>query len=97
MTVKESLKEELKDEEFKAEYDALEPEFQLIKAMIRAREEQKISQRQLSEKTGIAQADISRIETGDGNPTLRTLQKIAEGLGMRLELIFTPITGMKRV
>ena len=95
MTVEESLKEELKDDEFKAEYDALEPEFQLIKAMIKAREEQKISQRQLSERTGIAQADISRIETGDGNPTLRTLQKIAGGLGMRLELIFTPITGMQ--
>ena len=91
MTFKESLEEELKDPEFRVEYEALEPEYQVIRAMIRAREEQNISQRQLSERTGIAQADISRIETGDGNPTLRTLQKIAQGLGMALRLDFVPM------
>ena len=91
MTFRESLEEELKNPEVRAEYEALEPEYQVIRAMIRAREEQKISQRQLSERTGIAQADISRIETGNGNPTLKTLQKIAEGLGMKLELVFTPL------
>ena len=91
MTFKEGLQEQLKDPEFRAEYEALEPEYQLISAMIRAREEQKISQRQLSERTGIAQADISRIETGDGNPTIHTIQRIAAGLGMRLKLDFVPI------
>lgn len=94
MTFKEGLKEQLKDPEFRAEYEALEPEYQLISAMIKAREEQNISQRQLSERTGIAQADISRIETGDANPTLKTLQKIAQGLGMKLELVFKPMSGM---
>ena len=89
------MQEQLKNPEFKAEYEALEPEYQLISAMIRAREEQKISQRQLSERTGIAQADISRIETGEGNPTLQTLQRLAAGLGMKLELVFTPLTGMR--
>lgn len=90
MNFREGLTEQLKDAEFKAEFEALEPEYQVISAMIKAREEQNISQRQLSEKTGIAQADISRIESGEGNPTLRTLQRIAEGLGMRLELVFKP-------
>ena len=90
MTFREGLEEQLKDPEFKAEYEALEPEYQLISAMISAREEQNISQRQLSERTGIAQADISRIETGDGNPTLQTLKRIADGLGMKLEIVFKP-------
>ena len=92
MTFRESLEEELKDPEFRAEYEALEPEYQVIRALLRAREEQKLSQRQLSERTGIAQADISRIETGEGNPTIRTLQKIAVGLGMRLSLDFVPMS-----
>lgn len=95
MTFREGLQEQLKNPEFKAEYEAMEPEYQLINAMIRAREEQKISQRQLSERTGIAQADISRIETGEGNPTLQTLQRLAAGLGMKLELVFTPLKGMR--
>lgn len=90
MTFREGLQEQLKDPEFRAEYEALEPEYQLISAMIRAREEQKVSQRQLAERTGIAQADISRIETGDGNPTLQTLQRLAAGLGMKLRLDFVP-------
>ena len=92
MTFRESLEEELKDPEFRAEYEALEPEYQVIRALLRAREEQKLSQRQLSERTGIAQADISRIETGEGNPTIKTLQKIAGGLGMRLRLDFVPLS-----
>lgn len=97
MTFGESLKEELKNPEVRAEFEALEPEYQVIRAIIRAREEQKISQRQLSERTGIAQADISRIETGDGNPTVRTLQKIASGLGMALKLDFVPVAGARNV
>ena len=88
MTFREGLEEQLRNPEFKAEYEALEPEYQLISAMIHARERQNISQRQLSERTGIAQADISRIETGDGNPTLQTLKRIADGLGMKLEIAF---------
>ena len=92
MTFRESLEEELKNPEFRAEYEALEPEYQVIRALLRAREEQNLSQRQLSERTGIAQADISRIETGEGNPTIKTLQKIAEGLGMMLRLDFVPMS-----
>ena len=60
-------KQALKDSKLKAEYDALEPEYQLIQAMIDARIKQNITQKQLSEKTGITQADISRIENGSRN------------------------------
>lgn len=87
---RETLDEQLKDPEFKAEWDALEPEFQIIKAIIKVRTEQNLTQKQLAELTGITQADISCLENGTGNPSLRTLKKLAEGLGMKLKVEFVP-------
>lgn len=80
----------LQDPEVKAEYDALEPEFDIIRTMIKARKEQNITQKELSERTGITQADISRIENGSRNPSLDMLKRLAKGLGMRLKLEFVP-------
>ena len=91
MTFREGLNEQLKNPDFRAEFEALEPEYMVISALIKAREDQELSQRQLSERTGIAQADISRIETGNANPTLRTIQKLAKGLGMALKLELVPL------
>lgn len=85
------LNEQLQDVEFKAEYDALEPEFTIIQAMIDARKNSGLTQKQLSERTGIAQADISKLERGNANPSLRTLRRLAAGLGMRLRLEFQPV------
>ena len=90
MTYKEALNRRLQEPEFKKEWDSLEPEFQLIKAMLDAREKQGLTQRQLSEKTGITQADICKMENGEGNPTIQTLKRLADGLGMTLTLAFTP-------
>lgn len=84
------LNEQMKNPEFKTEWENLEPEFQIIRALVRARSEKNISQKQLAELTGINQADISRIENGNANPSLRTLQRLAEGLGMKLKLEFIP-------
>ena len=78
----------LQDAEVKAEYDALQPEYDIIQAMIAARLEQNITQKELSEKTGITQADISRIENGTRNPSLSMVKKLAQGLGMQLKLEF---------
>ena len=89
-TYKEFLDEKLKDPAFKKEWDALEPEYQLINAMLKGREEQNLSQRQLAEKAGITQADVSKIESGNANPTLETLKKIAAGLGKNLQISFVP-------
>ena len=57
------LKEQLKDSEFRKEWDALQPERAVIQAMIDARRKTGLTQKQLSEKTGIAQADISKLES----------------------------------
>jgi len=88
---KDYLNEQLQDPDFKAEYDALEPEYTIIQAMIDARKASGLTQKQLSERTGIAQGDISKLENGSANPSLQTLQRLAAGMGMRLQIAFTPI------
>ena len=84
------LNEQMKDPEFKAEGDALDPEFAVIEAILAARKESGLTQQQLSERTGIAQTDISKLERGNGNPSLRTLQRLAAGMGMRVKIEFVP-------
>ncbi len=88
---RETLNEQMKNPEFKAEWDATEAEYQIIKSMLEARRRKAITQSQLSEITGIAQADISRIENGNANPSIQTLQRLAAGLGMRLKVEFVPL------
>ncbi len=84
------LKEQLKDPEVKKEYDALAPEFAIIQAMIDARQASGMTQKQLADKTGIAQSDISKLERGNANPSLRTLQRLAAGMGMQIKIEFVP-------
>ena len=81
----------LSNAEVKAEYDALEPEYNLIQALIDARKNQNITQKELSVLTGITQSDISRIENGTRNPSLAMVKRIAAGLGMQLKLEFVSI------
>ena len=90
MTLTEALNEQLKDESFKKEYEALEPEYEIISSLIDARKSNNVTQKQLSEATGIAQSDISKIEHGSANPTLKLLQRLAEGLNMSLKVEFVP-------
>ncbi len=85
------LAEQLKDPEFKREWDALAGERELKNSVKRARKKRKISQKTLSEKTGIAQSDISRIENGYSNPSWETILRLAEGLGMKVKLVFEPM------
>ena len=78
------------DPEFKKEYDALEPEFSIVQAMLDARKASGLTQKELADKTGIAQGDISKLENGSANPSLKTLQRLAAGMGMQLKLEFVP-------
>ena len=94
MTLDEALKEQMKDEAFKKEYESLGPEYEIISSLIDARKSVNITQKQLSESTGIAQSDISKIENGSGNPTLKILQRLANGLGMDLKIQFVPKTSL---
>ena len=82
-------KKALQNPEVKKEYDALGPEYDIIQAMIDARKTQNLTQKELSERTGITQADISRIEKGTRNPSLGMLKRLADGLGLQLKVEFT--------
>lgn len=84
------LNEQMSDHAFKKEWDALEPEFSIMQAMIDARKASGLTQKQLSERTGIAQADISKLESGNANPSLKTLQRLAAGMGMKVKVEFLP-------
>ena len=88
----EFLQEQLKDPEFRKEYEALQPEHAVVQAMIDARKASGLTQKELSERTGIAQGDISRIEKGNANPSMRTLQRLADGMDMILKIEFLPRT-----
>ncbi len=87
---RELKKELLADPEVKAAYDELQPEYDIIQAMIDTRKSQHMTQKDLSEATGITQADISRIENGTRNPSLEMVKRLAAGMGMRLKLEFIP-------
>lgn len=89
-TFRDSLNERLKDENFKREYELIQPEMEIIKTLVAARKAQNMTQSDLAKVTGINQADISKLENGNRNPTLNMLKKLAEGLGMSLKIEFVP-------
>lgn len=87
MTFKEYKKNAMEnDEAFRKEYEALAPYYALIKGMIAARIEQNLSQAELAERADTKQSNISRFESGNANPTLEFLQKLANALGKTLEI-----------
>lgn len=88
---RDALSEEMKNPDFVSAWNELEPEFQIINAMLDARKERNLTQKQLSELTGIAQADISKLENGTANPSVKTLQRLANGMGMAVKIEFVPM------
>ena len=84
------LAEQLKDEQLKKEYDSLQPEFDIIRAIVDARVSQNLTQKELAERTGIHQADISKLENGTRNPSIKLLKRLAEGMDMILKVEFVP-------
>jgi len=82
------VEEQLKDPEFAAEWERQRPEREYIKAIIAARLELNLTQKELAAKTGIRQSNISRIENGNSSPTVATLQQLASGMGKTLHIEF---------
>ena len=74
-TFDEMLAKQMKDEEFKKEYEAIQPEMDVIRASVDARTSQNLTQKELSERTGINQADISKLENGTKNPSINLLKR----------------------
>ena len=87
MTFKEYKENALKnDAEFREEYEALAPQYELIKAVIAARVERKMTQAELAELADTKQSNISRFESGNYNPSVEFLRKIAGALDKQLEI-----------
>jgi len=76
----------LQNEEIKAEYETLRPQYELIAQVITARTQQGITQKELAERAGTKQSNISRFEGGNYNPSLEFMQKLAQGLGKELQI-----------
>ncbi len=78
--------ERMRDPKFKKAYDALEVEFQIIHDVLRKRIEQDMSQRELADKIGSDQATISRLESGNLNPSIKFLKRVARAVGGQLKV-----------
>jgi len=91
------LTEQLQDEEFRKEYENMQPEFDVIRAIVDARTSQNLTQKELAERTGINQADISKLENGTRNPSIKLLKRLAEGMDMVLKIEFIPKTKVKNI
>lgn len=88
MNFQEYKRQKLQDPEFRRAYDDLGPEYEIIEAMIDNREKLNLSQQELSRLTGINQSHISRLESGNYNPSLKFLKRVAAGLGKELHISF---------
>ena len=80
------LEESLKDDEFKNLWIESDAEFQIAKLVYSLRNELGLTQKELAEKTGINQRNISKLEKGSGNITLKTLDRIIKSLGKKLTI-----------
>lgn len=89
-THEELHKQWMKDPEYVREYEKLELEFQIARAMIGARLKMKLSQKELAEKVGTGQAVISRLENMNHKPSLALVEKVADALGLKPQLRFVP-------
>jgi predicted transcriptional regulator len=89
-TLKQFKDEQMQDAEFEREYETIQPEMDVIRAMVEARTSQNLTQKELAERTGINQADISKLENGTRNPSVNLLKRLAEGMGMALKIEFVP-------
>ena len=84
ITHEEFKKEFSKRQGFKKIHAENELEFKILEALIVARIEKKITQKNLAKRIGVAQSALARFESGRVNPTLSFLQKVTRGLGLKL-------------
>lgn len=84
------IEEQKNNPEFVKAYEEIQPELDVIRAIIDARTSRNLTQKQLAELTGIHQSDISKLENGTRNPTINLLKRLAEGMDMVLKIEFVP-------
>ena len=88
MNLKEYKTRKMQEPEFADAYEEVQAAMNIVRALVDARISRNLSQKELSEKTGINQTEISRLENGTRNPTVRLLQRLADGMDMVLDISF---------
>jgi DNA-binding XRE family transcriptional regulator len=89
-TLEEYTQKRMKNKNFAKEYEAIQPEMNIIRAIIDARTSRNLTQQELAELTGIDQATISKLENGTRNPSVKLLEKLANGMNTNLKIEFVP-------
>lgn len=84
------IEENLQDPAFREEWEALEPEREITRQLVAARKARGLTQTELSEISGISQADICRLEKGTRNPSVALLKRLAKALDATLHIEFIP-------
>ena len=99
MTHSELKKKALKRKKVKAEYEALEPEFKLLREMLKARQKAGLSQAEIAELMGTKAPAITRLESslssGKHSPSIATIKRYADALGCHLEIQIVPNDSIK--
>jgi len=91
MTIVKDLHAEwMKDPEYRREFDALETEFAVARAMIEARARAGLTQEELARRMETSQSAIARLESGRSLPSARTLERFAKATGTHLRIVFEP-------
>ncbi len=92
MTHEELVAKALENPMVKAEYDALEPEFAMLRLILKARRDAGLTQDQIAERMGTKRSAVARLEsslaTGKHSPSLTTLRRYAKAVNKRLEIRF---------
>jgi predicted transcriptional regulator len=79
-----------KNPKLKEEYDNLEPEYKIIEQIIKLRRDLNLTQTELGKLLKVKQPVIARLESGEYNPSLSYLKKVADVLGAKLDIKFIP-------
>jgi transcriptional regulator with XRE-family HTH domain len=90
MNWKEHKKQLMEDPEFRKEYEALEPEYQLAATLIRLRLAKGLTQDELAKVLNTKQSSIARLESGSSLPSLSMVKKVADALDAKLEIKLQP-------
>jgi DNA-binding transcriptional regulator YiaG len=96
-THKEVLEKAFKDEEFKREYEALKPEFELRRALVLLRKKSNLTQQELATLVNTKQEYVSRIEQGHVELSVPYLAKLANALNADMEIVLRPKDGQEPI
>jgi ribosome-binding protein aMBF1 (putative translation factor) len=85
-TLQQHIKEQMENPEFAKEYAALDEEYEIVRQIISARIASGLTQKELAERIGTRQSNVSRIENGNSNPSVEMLKRIAKATGTKLQV-----------